>query len=70
MLRYLMEHAGRPAPHNRLLISVWGPEYGIPREHDPRKKLAQHLAPIVANDGAVRRPILDDVPDAILPFAC
>jgi len=33
MLRYLMEHAGRPIPHNRLLTSVWGPEYGNEREY-------------------------------------
>ncbi|MCU1251910.1 MAG: two component transcriptional regulator, winged helix family [Edaphobacter sp.] len=33
MLRYLMEHAGRPIPHNRLLISVWGSEYGNEREY-------------------------------------
>jgi two-component system KDP operon response regulator KdpE len=33
MLRYLMEHAGRPVPHNRLLTSVWGPEYGNEREY-------------------------------------
>lgn len=33
MLRYLMERAGRPVPHNRLLTSVWGPEYGNEREY-------------------------------------
>lgn len=33
MLRYLMEHAGRPVPHNRLLTSIWGPEYGSEREY-------------------------------------
>ena len=33
MLRYLMEHAGRPVPHNRLLTSVWGPGYGNEREY-------------------------------------
>ena len=33
MLRYLMEHAGRPVPHNRLLTSIWGPEYGNEREY-------------------------------------
>jgi two-component system, OmpR family, KDP operon response regulator KdpE len=33
MLRYLMEHAGRPVPHSRLLISIWGPEYGNEREY-------------------------------------
>jgi two-component system KDP operon response regulator KdpE len=33
MLRYLMEHAGRPVPHSRLLTSIWGPEYGNEREY-------------------------------------
>jgi two-component system, OmpR family, KDP operon response regulator KdpE len=33
MLRYLMEHAGRPVSHNRLLVSIWGPEYGNEREY-------------------------------------
>jgi two-component system KDP operon response regulator KdpE len=33
MLRYLMEHAGRPVPHTRLLISIWGSEYGNEREY-------------------------------------
>lgn len=33
MLRYLMEHAGRPVPHNRLLTAIWGPEYGNEREY-------------------------------------
>jgi two-component system KDP operon response regulator KdpE len=33
MLHYLMRHAGRPVPHNRLLASIWGPEYGNEREY-------------------------------------
>jgi two-component system, OmpR family, KDP operon response regulator KdpE len=33
MLHYLMEHAGRPVPHNRLLTSIWGSEYGNEREY-------------------------------------
>jgi two-component system, OmpR family, KDP operon response regulator KdpE len=33
MLRYLMEHAGRPVAHNRLLTSIWGSEYGNEREY-------------------------------------
>jgi two-component system, OmpR family, KDP operon response regulator KdpE len=33
MLRYLMQHAGRPVPHTRLLTSIWGPEYGNEREY-------------------------------------
>jgi two-component system KDP operon response regulator KdpE len=28
MLHYLMNHAGEPIPHERLLRSVWGPGYG------------------------------------------
>lgn len=28
LLHYLMSNAGRPIPHNKLLRSVWGPEYG------------------------------------------
>jgi two-component system, OmpR family, KDP operon response regulator KdpE len=33
MLRYLMEKPGRPVPHNRLLTSIWGSEYGNEREY-------------------------------------
>jgi two-component system KDP operon response regulator KdpE len=33
MLSYLMENAGRPIPHNRLLTSIWGSEYGNEREY-------------------------------------
>jgi two-component system KDP operon response regulator KdpE len=33
MLRYLMEHAGRPVPHSRLLTAIWGAEYGNEREY-------------------------------------
>ena len=33
MLHYLMDHAGRPVAHSRLLISLWGPEYGNEREY-------------------------------------
>ncbi len=32
-LCYLMEHAGHPVPHERLLSSVWGPLYGNEREY-------------------------------------
>ncbi len=28
LLEYLMRNAGKPVPHNVLLRSVWGPEYG------------------------------------------
>jgi two-component system, OmpR family, KDP operon response regulator KdpE len=33
MLRFLMEQAGRPVPHHRLLTTIWGPEYGNEREY-------------------------------------
>jgi two-component system KDP operon response regulator KdpE len=33
LLSYLMEHAGRPAPYQRLLTTLWGPEYGNEREY-------------------------------------
>ena len=33
MLHYLMEHAGRPVSHARLLTSIWGSEYGNEREY-------------------------------------
>jgi two-component system KDP operon response regulator KdpE len=33
MLHYLMDHAGRPVPHSRVLTSLWGPEYGNEREY-------------------------------------
>ena len=32
-LRYLMEHAGCPIRHERLLTSIWGPLYGNEREY-------------------------------------
>lgn len=33
MLHYLMDHAGRPVPHSRVLSALWGPEYGNEREY-------------------------------------
>jgi len=33
LLGYLMEHAGRPISHHRLLTAIWGPEYGNEREY-------------------------------------
>jgi len=33
MLHYLMMHAGEPIPHERLLKSVWGAEYGDELEY-------------------------------------
>jgi two-component system KDP operon response regulator KdpE len=33
LLHTLMRYAGRPLPHKRLLMLVWGPEYGGEREY-------------------------------------
>jgi two-component system KDP operon response regulator KdpE len=33
VLHHLMANAGRPVPHQRLLSSIWGPEYGEEREY-------------------------------------
>jgi two-component system KDP operon response regulator KdpE len=33
LLHVLMQHAGRPITHNRLLATVWGVEYGNEREY-------------------------------------
>lgn len=33
LLGYLMEHAGHPISHQRLLTAIWGPEYGNEREY-------------------------------------
>jgi len=32
-LYYLMQHAGQPVTHKRLLMAVWGPEFGNEREY-------------------------------------
>ena len=33
LLHYLMQHAGEPIPHSRLLKSIWGPHYGSELEY-------------------------------------
>jgi two-component system, OmpR family, KDP operon response regulator KdpE len=33
MLHYLMQHAGHPVLHGRLLSAIWGPGYGNEREY-------------------------------------
>jgi two-component system, OmpR family, KDP operon response regulator KdpE len=45
MLRYLMDHAGRPIPHQRLLSTIWGP--------NARKCLRVHI-------NQLRKKIEDD----------
>jgi two-component system, OmpR family, KDP operon response regulator KdpE len=50
LLGYLMEHAGRPVSHHRLLTAIWGPEYGNEREYvrvlinQLRKKIEDNAA--------------------------
>jgi two-component system KDP operon response regulator KdpE len=50
VLRYLMEHAGRPMPHGKILAALWGPEYREEREYlrvvisQLRKKLEDNPA--------------------------
>jgi two-component system, OmpR family, KDP operon response regulator KdpE len=50
VLRLLMENAGKPLPHSKLLTTVWGPEYSENREYlrvlmnNLRKKLESNPA--------------------------
>jgi two-component system, OmpR family, KDP operon response regulator KdpE len=50
VLRYLMEHAGRPVPHTKILSVLWGSEYSKEREYlrvvvsQLRKKLEENPA--------------------------
>jgi two-component system, OmpR family, KDP operon response regulator KdpE len=50
VLRYLMEHAGRPVPHTKILSVLWGSEYSKEREYlrvvvsQLRKKLEDNPA--------------------------
>jgi two-component system KDP operon response regulator KdpE len=58
MLRYLMQHAGRPVPHARLLTSIWGPEYGNEREY--LRVLVSQLRKKIEDDPAHPTYILTD----------
>jgi two-component system KDP operon response regulator KdpE len=58
MLRYLMQHAGRPVPHARLLTSIWGPEYGDEREY--LRVLVSQLRKKIEDDPANPTYILTD----------
>jgi two-component system KDP operon response regulator KdpE len=58
MLRYLMENAGRPVPHGRLLISIWGPEYGNEREY--LRVLISQLRKKIEDDPARPKYILTE----------
>jgi two-component system, OmpR family, KDP operon response regulator KdpE len=58
MLHYLMEHAGRPVPHNRLLTSIWGSEYGNEREY--LRVLVSQLRKKIEDDPACPTYILTE----------
>jgi two-component system, OmpR family, KDP operon response regulator KdpE len=58
MLRYLMQHAGRPVPHARLLTAIWGPEYGNEREY--LRVLVSQLRKKIEDDPAHPAYILTD----------
>jgi two-component system, OmpR family, KDP operon response regulator KdpE len=58
MLRYLMQHAGRPVPHTRLLTSIWGSEYGGEREY--LRVLVSQLRKKIEDDPANPSYILTD----------
>jgi len=58
MLRYLMQHAGRPVPHTRLLTSIWGSEYGGEREY--LRVLVSQLRKKIEDDPANPTYILTD----------
>jgi two-component system KDP operon response regulator KdpE len=58
MLRYLMQHAGRPVPHARLLTSIWGPEYGNEREY--LRVIVSQLRKKIEDDPAHPTYILTD----------
>jgi two-component system, OmpR family, KDP operon response regulator KdpE len=58
MLRFLMEQAGRPIPHQRLLTTIWGPEYGNEREY--LRVLINQLRKKIEDDPAKPCYILTD----------
>jgi two-component system KDP operon response regulator KdpE len=58
LLGYLMEHAGRPVSHHRLLTAIWGPEYGNEREYV--RVLINQLRKKIEDDPARPRYILTE----------
>lgn len=58
VLHHLMANAGRPVPHQRLLSSVWGPEYGEEREY--LRVLVNQLRKKIEDDPAHPIYILTD----------
>jgi two-component system KDP operon response regulator KdpE len=57
-LRVLMEHAGRPVPHDQLLNIVWGPNYGQEREY--LRVIVNQLRKKIEDDPANPTYILTD----------
>ena len=58
VLHHLMANAGRPIPHQRLLSSIWGPEYGEEREY--LRVLVNQLRKKIEDDPAHPVYILTD----------
>jgi two-component system KDP operon response regulator KdpE len=58
VLHHLMANAGRPVPHQRLLSSIWGPEYGEEREY--LRVLVNQLRKKIEDDPAHPIYILTD----------
>ena len=58
MLQYLMQHAGRPVAHARLLVAIWGPEYGNEREY--LRVLVSQLRKKIEDNPALPTYILTD----------
>jgi len=58
VLHFLMANAGRPVPHQRLLSSIWGAEYGDEREY--LRVLINQLRKKIENDPAHPEYILTD----------
>ena len=57
-LRYLMAHAGEPVTHLRLLMAVWGPEYGSEREY--LRVIVRHLRVKIEDDPSRPRYLLTE----------
>ena len=57
-LRYLMAHAGQPVTHMRLLIAVWGPEYGNEREY--LRVIVRQLRLKIENDPSCPKYLLTE----------
>lgn len=58
LLHFLMEHAGKPIPHARLLRSVWGPEYGSEVEY--LRTFIRQIRTKIEDDPAHPRYLLTD----------